>query len=147
MKTEAAKCAAEIRKALRAKGIKASVKSDNFSMGDSVRVKIANIIGPQMLGQLKSEFSKYEYGRFDGMQDLYEYTNVRDDIPQTKYLFIEYDYKATDAFLAKLVEFIRPRINLDNDFEYQRMASRVLNGSEDCITWDEVQHLASEVAA
>ena len=71
MKTEAAKCAAEIRKALRAKGIKASVKSDNFSMGDSVRVKIANIIGPQMLGQLKSEFSKYEYGRFDGMQDLY----------------------------------------------------------------------------
>ena len=100
-----------------------------------------------MLGQLKSEFSKYEYGRFDGMQDLYEYTNVRDDIPQTKYLFIEYDYKATDAFLDKLVEFIRPRINLDNDFEYQRMASRVLNGSEDWITWDEVQHLASEVAA
>ena len=147
MKTEAAKCAAEIRKALRAKGIKASVKSDNFSMGDSVRVKIANIIGPQMLGQLKSEFSKYEYGRFDGMQDLYEYTNVRDDIPQTKYLVIEYDYKATDAFLDKLVEFIRPRINLDNDFEYQRMASRVLNGSEDWITWDEVQHLASEVAA
>lgn len=29
----------------------------------------------------------YKYGSFDGQIDLYEYTNCRDDIPQTKYIF------------------------------------------------------------
>ena len=147
MKTQAAKCAAEIRKALKAKGIKASVKSSNFSMGDSVRVKIANILNPKTMEKLRLEFSQYEYGKFDGMQDLYEYTNCRDDIPQTKYLFIEYDYKAIDSFIANLVEFIRPRINLSDEFEYRQMANRLLSGSADWITWDEIKHLASEVTA
>ena len=30
---------------------------------------------------------KYQYGSFDWMTDMYEYTNSRDDIPQAKYVF------------------------------------------------------------
>ena len=31
---------------------------------------------------------KYQYGHFNGMEDIYEYTNSRADIPQVKYLFV-----------------------------------------------------------
>lgn len=60
-----------------------SVKSDNFSMGDSVNVSWTD--GP-LEEQVEELICQYEYGKFNGMEDIYEYTNRRDDIPQTKYL-------------------------------------------------------------
>ena len=54
-------------------------------MGDHVRVSYED--GPTS-EMVESILNKYEYGKFNGMEDIYEDTNRRDDIPQTKYLFV-----------------------------------------------------------
>ena len=140
MKTEVAKCAARIRKQLKDNGVKASVTSKNYSMGDSVNVKIKEIIDPKVLNQIKDDFAIYQYGKFDGMQDLYENTNVRAEHPQTKYLFIEYDYKVADVFTETLVEVLKDKINYvgpNPEYEYQQMARGILYGREQFMTFSE----------
>lgn len=86
--TKAAQVAKLIRTDLKKLGIKAKATSSNYSMGDSVTVKIENA-SPSLLQELKARYAKYQYGHFDGMTDSYEYSNSRKDIPQTKFLFIE----------------------------------------------------------
>lgn len=80
-----AQAAAAIREELKTKfpGVKFSVTSEGFSMGDAVRVKWTD--GPTE-NEVTNITAKYEYGHFNGMEDIYEYSNRRDDIPQTKYL-------------------------------------------------------------
>lgn len=63
--------------------IKFSVKSDSFAGGNSVSVSWIN--GPSR-SQIHKIVDKYQYGHFDGMRDLYEMTNSREDIPQVKYV-------------------------------------------------------------
>jgi len=63
--------------------IKFSVKSESFSMGDSVDIRWDD--GPTT-EEVEQISSKYQYGHFDGMTDMYESTNLRDDIPQSKYV-------------------------------------------------------------
>jgi hypothetical protein len=84
--TEAAKAAKAIKAELKEAfpSIKFSVRSKNFAGGDSVRIDWTN--GPPDKAVEKIT-NKYEYGHFDGMIDLYEYSNVRNDIPQAKYVF------------------------------------------------------------
>jgi len=88
MKSEVAKCAGEIRKILKAKNIKASVRSSRFSGTSSVTVHIKEIINQERLKALKYELGKYKYGQFDGMSDSYDTCNIRKDLPQTGYLSI-----------------------------------------------------------
>ena len=64
-------------------GIKFSVISDSYSMGDSVHIDWTD--GPTT-GEVDSIVKKYQYGSFNGMEDIYEITNSREDIPQTKYI-------------------------------------------------------------
>lgn len=63
--------------------IKFSVKSDSFSMGDSVHVNWTD--GPTD-SEVNDVIKKYQYGHFNSMEDIYENTNSRDDIPQSKYV-------------------------------------------------------------
>ena len=152
MKTKAAKCAAEIRQYLKAKGVKASVRSENYSMGDSVRVNIKEIIHPTVLKEIKFETSKYQYGHFDGMQDYYEYSNVNPNIPQTKFLFVEYDWKVQDAFIEAVIPVLKTKIKLDDrdaELEYKRLARGVLYGSDwaSFCSFDDLQVSAQGEAA
>lgn len=64
-------------------GVKFSVKSDSFSMGDSVSVSYEDGPAYHIVDEIAS---KYQYGHFDGMNDIYENSNRRDDIPQSKYV-------------------------------------------------------------
>jgi len=64
-------------------GVKFSVTSDSFSMGDSVHITWTD--GPTSK-EVKAISGKYQYGHFNGMEDIYENTNSRDDIPQSKYV-------------------------------------------------------------
>lgn len=85
MKTQSAQAAALIRKELKVNfpGVKFSVRSENYSMGSNV--SIAWIDGPT--SKAVEEFTnKYQYGHFNGMEDIYEYSNSRDDIPQAKFV-------------------------------------------------------------
>lgn len=63
--------------------VKFSVRSESFSMGDAVRIQWAD--GP-ITKQVTAITDKYQYGSFNGMEDIYEHDNRRDDIPQSKYV-------------------------------------------------------------
>jgi len=64
-------------------GIKFSVTSDSFSMGNSVDIRWED--GPTD-NEVSDIACKYQYGHFNGMDDIYENTNSRTDIPQAKYV-------------------------------------------------------------
>lgn len=63
--------------------VKFSVRSETFAGGNSVRVSWQN--GPKV-ESVCAIIGKYQYGEFDGMNDIYEVDNQRDDIPQVKYV-------------------------------------------------------------
>ena len=77
--------AAAIRKELKTAFPKTvfRVTSRSFAGGDSV--DISWVDGP-VLDNVRKITDKYQYGRFDGMIDMYECTNSRTDIPQVKYV-------------------------------------------------------------
>jgi hypothetical protein len=103
MKSTAALTAQAVRKELKATypGIKFSVTSETYSGGDSVRVEYTDFIPSNEVNKL---LVKYQAGSFDGMQDIYEYTNVNPDIPQTKYLFVtrNMSVEVRDQILAEI---------------------------------------------
>lgn len=88
--TRHAECAKAIRKELKEKfpHIKFSVRSESFSMGNAVNIYMSREEIKLYGREVHSVVDKYEYGHFDGMIDLYECDNVRDDIPQVKYVMV-----------------------------------------------------------
>ena len=62
-----------------------SVRARSFSGGTSVDVEWIN--GPTY-DTVNKIIGKYQYGHFNGMEDIYENTNSRNDIPQVKYVQI-----------------------------------------------------------
>ncbi len=85
IKTQAAQAAQQIREILKKNfpTTKFSVKSENFAGGNAVTVSWIDSVAPKKVEAL---ISHYQYGKFNSMEDIYEYNNSRDDIPQTKYL-------------------------------------------------------------
>lgn len=81
----AANAAKAIREELKAnfKNVKFSVTSDNFAGGNSVNISWTDSV---TVKQVEEFTSKYQYGHFNGMEDIYEYSNDRADIPQAKYV-------------------------------------------------------------
>lgn len=83
--TTAALCAKEVRKDLKQNfpTTKFSVTSSTFSMGNAVDIKWTD--GPTTK-QVDEVVCKYQYGHFNGMEDIYEYSNRNEDIPQAKWV-------------------------------------------------------------
>ena len=81
----AANCAKAVREELKLKFpyCKFSVTSDNFSGGNAVRISWEN--GPTD-EQVSNIVNRYEYGHFDGMKDIYKYSNTIENLPQVKYI-------------------------------------------------------------
>lgn len=111
--SQAAQAAKEIRHILKAKGIPARVKSENFSMGSSVDVYIQDQ-PPQIRQQLEKELDCYEYGTFDAMTDCSGVKNRDFNGPQAKYLHITNDH--SDEMQQKAWELIRKRCNGADEF-------------------------------
>ena len=84
-KSSAANCSAAIKAELSKiyPGVKFSVRSDTFSGGNSVHIGWSD--GPTS-DEVETITGKYQYGHFNGMEDIYESSNTRDDIPQAKYV-------------------------------------------------------------
>ena len=80
-----AQAAKEIRKELKEnfKNTKFSVTSEGYAGGDSVNVYWTDGPTTEMVDNI---IGKYQYGHFNGMEDIYEYSNKR-DIPQSKFVF------------------------------------------------------------
>lgn len=62
---------------------KFSVTSHSFSGGNSVAIEWIDGPTSESVGKIAN---KYQYGHFNGMEDIYEHTNRRNDIPQVKYV-------------------------------------------------------------
>lgn len=97
-----AAAAKQIRVWLKAQGIAARVNSEGYSMGSSVNVEIYDQ-APEVRAKVEEFASQYQQGRFDGMQDLYEYSNVNKDLPQAKYVFV--NNEISDAMRQEIWDF------------------------------------------
>ena len=112
--TGAALCALAIREELKKQfpSYKFSVTSDNFAGGNSVHISWTD--GPTE-EQVTKFTNKYQYGHFNGMEDKYENSNSRDDIPQAKFVTenrtISAELKA--ILTPDLTEFLKSH-NTDN---------------------------------
>jgi len=94
-KSTQAQAATQIKTILKREfpGIAFSVRSESFSGGDSVHVSWN--LGPTS-EQVNKLISRYQYGHFDGMIDCYEYSNCHEDIPQTKFVCAQRDYRTQE---------------------------------------------------
>lgn len=96
----AAAIRAELKRAFPA--VKFQVRSESYSMGDSVRIHWQD--GPTVEA-VDAITKKYQYGHFDGMTDMYEHSNCRTDIPQTK--FVQTERRTSDAARAAALAYIK----------------------------------------
>ncbi len=89
-----------------------TVHARSFAGGDAVDVRW--IDGP-ITREVDALIGQYEYGSFDGMQDLYEYTNRRDDIPQVKYVQTQRDNSvaATIATIENINRLFGPALTYE----------------------------------
>ena len=122
-----------IRAELKRRGIPGSVHSKSFSMGNDVRVSLEDQ-PPDVIASLKEFCAPFERGHFDGMTDSYHYSNRRDDIPQTKYLFIDNHMSAAMAqaiwhWLKHVQRYREAELlpDLYSEAQYQRF------GLHDCV--------------
>lgn len=131
-KSNQALAAAAIRKQLKALGIPARVTSKGYSMGDSVDVELLNDPTPATVAQVKELCAPYQYGSFNGMEDIYEYTNCNDDLPQTKYLFVSASYST--ELRNKVVEYVDSYYS--DSCDKDSLVWQTMNGSADNGFWD-----------
>jgi len=89
--SEHAAAAKAIRTELKKHGIKAKVRADSYSMGSSVNIYL-NDIPPHILEPIKTFCNQYQYGHFNGMEDIYEMSNNNQDLPQVKFVFVNNKY-------------------------------------------------------
>jgi hypothetical protein len=105
--------------------IKFSVKSETFAGGNSVHISWTE--GPTT-EEVEKYTSKYQYGHFDGMSDMYEYSNHIEGLPQTKYVSTsrnskDDNLKLIESQMLDLMTF--DSTNYHN--EPQQIAYRVFN--------------------
>lgn len=146
-----AQAAAQIRAYLKERGIKAKVRASAFAGGDSVRIALLDDVAPDIKAEVEQFCGQYEMGHFDGMIDLYEYSNVRDDIPQVKYVFVEMEYspeirqRVWDWLRANWADMDDAPADYDGACNYycrnvglwgNNWVWRMLN-EQDCFVWQE----------
>lgn len=85
--SEHAHAAKLIRRELKNNGIKAKVRARTASMTSSVTVDLVDEL-PATVERIQKFAGQFQYGHYDGMNDIYEYSNSRDDIPQVKHVFV-----------------------------------------------------------
>jgi hypothetical protein len=131
MTTQHAQVAKLIRAELRKHGITANVRSRTASMMTAVDVTLYDAL-PATVEQVESFCATFVYGHFDGMQDLYEYSNRRDDIPQVKFLHVRNEispgrlasaWEYAKGYFADATQSAEP-----NSFEDYRFRQLVLDG-------------------
>jgi hypothetical protein len=97
------------------------VTSKSYSGGNSVRVSWNN--GPTS-DAVKKVICKYQYGHFNGMEDIYEYTNSRNDIPQVRHVFA--DREVSQDIKDKVFEYLQSTHAHFNEVKTMDESSQVL---------------------
>jgi hypothetical protein len=114
--TEHAQTAKAIRTVLKAAypRIPFSVTSESYSGGNAVRIHWTD--GPASAA-VEALTDRHEQGHFDGMIDLYEYSNVRKDIPQVKYITTQraHSPEALAGIVAQLNQYWGWELRVDGN--------------------------------
>lgn len=105
-------------------GVKFRVRSSSFSMGNSVDVDWTD--GPTR-DDVNRIIGRYQYGHFDGMQDLYEYSNRRNDLPQAKY--VSGNRSMSEEVRAELLAYVAERFFEPEEREVVTENTRMPNGN------------------
>ena len=116
-----------IRKQLKANGINARVRSENYSMGSSVDVDINGDYLPAAIEEIKAYCAQFQYGHFDGMTDCYEYSNRNDDLPQAKHVFVR--VHRSEELKEAASEFVSQMFGELDSFDQHTQTHQVLNGT------------------
>lgn len=110
------------------------VTSDAFSGGNSVDIRWTD--GPTT-AQVNAIAHWHQEGRFDGMIDLYEYTNRHPNLPQSKYVQTQRDY-SLDARIAAIA-YVNNRFGWDLKYTIREQpAYRVRKIEVPAHTWLEI---------
>lgn len=134
-KSEVAQCASLIRQDLKKNfpNIKFRVQSQSYTGGNSIRVRYENAIPTDAIEKL---LAKYEDGKFDGMTDCYNYDKNPENLPRTKYLFVEREVSAENKQAVK--EKIAKEFGLKNIEDEQEWFAKFRSWS-DQVVWRELQ--------
>ncbi|WP_130735518.1 LPD29 domain-containing protein [Flavobacterium sp. J27] len=115
IKADVRKSTSLIKKYLKEKyNIKASVRSDFYSGGSSLHVSY--VMGPES-NMVESELKRLQYGRFDGMTDMYNYNDkafngiVLDGYRLYEYKYVFVDQDLTENFKVRLATVLSQEIN------------------------------------
>jgi hypothetical protein len=104
---------------------KFSVTSKSYSGGNSIDVDWVD--GPTTKA-VETIINKYQYGHFNGMEDIYEYSNTRKDIPQVKFVFVHRTISDENYREA----FYFAKFNFDDFKDVQTIESSI-QGGDMCI--------------
>lgn len=130
--TEVAQCAKLIREELKRDypTIKFTVRSENYSMGNSIDVSFSDRY--DLLKEIEDKLNKYQDGKFDGMTDCYDYSPNPHNLPRTKFLFIkcEVSNDLKDKIYTKLAENFGIS-DKNNNMEWYK----VFNSWKDQVLW------------
>ena len=129
LQADTRKSTAILKKYLREKyGINASIKSKFYSGGSSLNISYIGGISQYVI---EREINRLQYGRFDGMIDLYEYNNSAENgliidgykLEEFKYVFVSQDLsefrkKIAFAFSKKFRQYAEThQLNTEEDYE------------------------------
>lgn len=129
LQADTRKSTAILKKYLREKyGINASIKSKFYSGGSSLNISYVGGISQHVI---EREVNRLQYGRFDGMIDLYEYNNSAENgliidgykLEEFKYVFVNQDLsefrkKIAFAFSKKFRNYAEAhQLNTEEDYE------------------------------
>ena len=89
--SEHAAAAKLIRAELKKHNITGTVRAKSYAGGSSITVTLNNEL-PATHKAVKLFCSKFQYGDFDSMQDLYELTNVNENLPQVQFVFVNNEF-------------------------------------------------------
>ncbi len=132
-----AAAAKAIRTELKKFNIPARVTCKSYSGGDSVDVYTTDL--PPYTVEAITLFAKqFQMGNFNGMEDIYEYSSVNNDLPQVKFVFINNKYSkevrqaAWDELRERLegMDKFSPDVDAAYEYEASSQLHRYMNGSQ-----------------
>lgn len=130
--SEHAAVAKLIRAELKKNGIAAKVKSASGSMTSKVTVDLIDC-SPYVTDSVTKGLEKYQYGHFDGMNDIYINSNTNIEIPQVKFLFITNSF--SDNMKQDALDQVCLSYNLDQiDLADAPATLPIISPVNDCIT-------------
>jgi len=84
-----AQAAAQIKAKLKNIGVKAQVKSFQAAGCNGVYV-YCDLADKAHSDDIEAAAKVHQYGHFNGMEDLYEFSNIDDNIPQVMFVNVSY---------------------------------------------------------